>query len=245
MQRLRTTAFATTSPLWKRFNHEHGIHSSLPGNLAKCLSTTLTSLTDTRLMQIRYELTPDDVIPISTESHKGTDFYKVQVTIVSVLGFFFMISDMALLVAFVFLNDPSIRVPDIGPSLLIKGLIWMVVIFLIRVVMGRVAKRSVNKATESPGINGVFCEHAIEIEEAGFTESTDVNRGFSAWKGVDSVRETDNYVLITIRLGPVYVIPKRAFESVDEISSFVAEVNQRILDASVPSPPSWGEFASP
>jgi hypothetical protein len=179
-------------------------------------------------MQIRYALTPDDVVPISKESHKGTDFYKLQITIVCVLGIFFMMSDMALLVVFVFLNDPSIRVPDIGPSLLIKWLIWMVVIFLVWAILTLVAKRSVNKAIESSGINGVFCEHVIEIDEAGFTESTDVNRGFSAWEGVDSVRETDNYVLITIRLGPVYVIPKRAFESDDERNSFVSAVNERI-----------------
>jgi hypothetical protein len=189
------------------------------------------------LMQVRYELTPDDMIPISQEGQKGTDLHKVYLTIITILGLFFMMADMILLVVFVFLNDPTIQVPDIGPSLIIKLLLWIVVIGLFWAILMTVAKRGVKNALSKPGINGIFCEHLIEFDEDGFTESTAVNRAFHAWKGVDSVSETDNFVLITIRLGATHFIPKRSFESDAERSAFIAAVNDHIVSASVPLPP--------
>lgn len=190
-------------------------------------------------MHIRYELTSDDLLTFSKEAIKGTSYYNVQVAIFAIVGLIFMSSDLLLIVASVFLNDGSISVGDPLLMILIKLVLWLVLIVLLVAVLTFFSKREMNKSLVARGINGVFCEHLVELAETGFTESTAVNRGFHAWKGVESIRETESLVLITVRLGSIYIIPKRAFGSDEERSAFTSAVNGHIVQASVPPPPTY------
>jgi hypothetical protein len=67
---------------------------------------------------------------------------------------------------------------------------------------------------------GVLCEHIIEIDENGFTESTSVNRDFRSWNAIYKIKENKKYIFIFIAKYVCHAIPKNSFDSIGESNYF-------------------------
>lgn len=186
-------------------------------------------------MKVDYEITPDDLFTFYKEAVKGSSYYNEQVAIFTIIGLVFMVSDLIVLIFVVYLNDGSVQIGDFTVTILIKGIVWIVLMCIVWLVLTSFSKREVRKSGIAPGINGVYCKHSLEIDDLGFTEITKVNKSFNNWEGVESIRETESLVLITIRLGPIYFIPKREFEDDAQRLFFLETVEEHINKANLPS----------
>lgn len=186
-------------------------------------------------MEIKYEIVPTDITYYSKEAAVGTSSYTIQVIILCSVIVLFMLSDMILAALSTIKNDGSITVFSYNMlarlliSFAIMGISYLALITLSRVTARRV--------TSTAGKNGLFCEHTITLDEKGFTETTDVNRNFLSWVGVEKITETNNYVTIHARLTSAYFIPKRAFSGEGQIKAFVSNVSTYIETARIPPPP--------
>ncbi len=192
-------------------------------------------------MEINYDLKPEDLTYYSKEGARGTSINTIYVIIITSIAILFMISDLLIAMVAVAKNDGSIKLESYHmlPRLLIVFAIMGITYFTLMTV----SKRSVRKAANSPGKNGLFCQHTLTISDEGLAETTHVNRNFYLWEGVDKITETANYVAIHIRLGSGCVIPKREFRSLVEKESFVGCVRNNIAAAnSHTSPPPPPQF---
>ncbi len=171
-------------------------------------------------MEIQYEITADDVPKILNESHKRTAFYTVQTLVSAAFGLLFVSADIILTIVAMFKNDGAIRLSD--PQILVRLAISIGIVAVTSTILMVAGKFTMKNAFQSPGTNGLFCQHTIVMDEKGFTESTEVNKSFHAWEGVEKVLESANFVILQIRLGTGYHIPKRAFASAEELNGFVS-----------------------
>lgn len=71
---------------------------------------------------------------------------------------------------------------------------------------------------------GVLCEHVIEIDEEGFTESTFVNRDFRAWSSLYKIKQNKRYIFIFVGRYRTHVIPKNAFSNICDSNCFYANL---------------------
>ncbi|MFW2491690.1 YcxB family protein [Clostridium chromiireducens] len=67
---------------------------------------------------------------------------------------------------------------------------------------------------------GVLCEHVIEIDDEGFTESTSVNRDFCVWSSIYKVKQNKKYIFIFISKYKCHAIPKNSFNSFGALNYF-------------------------
>jgi len=192
-------------------------------------------------MQVKYELTPEDLTLYSREGVKGTNVYTVMAIMWVVIIVLFMMSDMLMSVLAAFFNDGSIRVDAM--NVLPRMIVGLALAGISCFVLMRVSKQAYRKFAATPGKNGVFCEHTIELDEVGFTETTHVNRGFQSWDGVEKITETKSFVVLQVRAGAGYLIPKRAFSSPEEINQFISiaqgYLNSAYSPHNPPPPPSF------
>ncbi len=156
----------------------------------------------------------------------------------SLIVLLFMGSDMILAVISTLKNDGSITVTSF--NIVPRFIVGITISVMIYFVFTAYSKSAMRKAmTDMTAKNGLFCEHTITLDEKGFTETTEVNRNFASWEGVDKITETKNFVNIGLRLGPTFFIPKRAFTDENHVKVFVATVNSYIDHASIPPPPDF------
>jgi hypothetical protein len=195
-------------------------------------------------MQIKYELVPEDLVYYSKEAAKGTTVFTVQVVMWTVIVLLFIMADLLWSLIAVFLNDGSIRVESV--NIIPRAIIGIALIGISYFVLMAVSKQASRRYAATPGKNGVFCQHIIQLDEAGFTETTHVNKAFFSWDGVEEVRETKSFVILQIRVGAAYLIPKRAFSTPEEISQFVSAAQTYLESATSPhDPPPPPAFHSP
>jgi hypothetical protein len=71
---------------------------------------------------------------------------------------------------------------------------------------------------------GLFCEHIVEIKEAGLIERTDVNDSLHLWAGLTKVVSTGAYLYIYFGSTAVHAIPKKAFGSAYHARAFQDEI---------------------
>ncbi|MBD7913144.1 YcxB family protein [Clostridium cibarium] len=67
---------------------------------------------------------------------------------------------------------------------------------------------------------GYFCEHTIKMNEEGVREITSYNDTLSKWKAINSVTENKDYIYVIFSNSSFHVIPKRAFNSIEEANEF-------------------------
>lgn len=61
----------------------------------------------------------------------------------------------------------------------------------------------------------LFGPHELEIEDEWLVERTDINASRQAWRGIQKIVETDDYVFIYLSAATAHVIPKAAVTSGD------------------------------
>ena len=186
-------------------------------------------------MQIKYELLPEDLVHFSKEAAKGTSQHTVQVILFTVVILLFILSDLLLSMAAVFLNDGSIRVESV--HIIPRAIVALALIGVTYFALMATSRKAFRRVAATPGKNGVFCDHTIQLDEAGFTETTDVNKAFYAWDTVEEITETKSFVLLKVRMGATYMIPKRAFSSPEEIAGFIATAQTHLASATPHNPP--------
>lgn len=71
---------------------------------------------------------------------------------------------------------------------------------------------------------GVLCEHTIDIDEKGFTESTIVNRDFRVWSSIYKVKQNNRYIFIFITKYSAHAIPKNAFSTIGASNYFYSNL---------------------
>jgi hypothetical protein len=71
--------------------------------------------------------------------------------------------------------------------------------------------------------DGTLGHHLIELRENHLLEATDVNETLHSWKSIQKVIEWRNYILIFVSPTNAHIIPKRYFDSADEMKSFIDE----------------------
>lgn len=179
-------------------------------------------------MEINYEITPADFARFTKETVRRTTPYFAMVVCNTLVYVVFLFADVLLAILAMFKNDGTIRIND--PQLIIRVIIGMLIIIGSYFALTLYGNYTLKKAFAAPGVNGLFCEHNLVFEDAGFTESTHVNRNFHAWESVDKIAETEGFVSIFVRLGGAYFIPKRAFPTkqavLDLIESAPADITR-------------------
>lgn len=177
-------------------------------------------------MVIKYEITPDDLEKYYLDFAKGMSVYTVYTVILVLLVVLFMLADMILATVAIGYNDGSVKVESF--NVLPRFIITVVICFFVWLILKLQGKSAMSKVMNVTGKNGQFCEHTITLDDAGFTEQTEVNRNFHSWEGVDKITETGHNVVIHVRLGAEYFVPKKSFSGVDEITAFIDAVNTHL-----------------
>jgi hypothetical protein len=177
-------------------------------------------------MNITYEITPADVHLYSAEAEKGTSLFKVYSRLITILIILFVFGDILVGFVSVAYNGGSARIDAVS---MVPRIIIAVMIMGILFIGSKLwSKHAMKKFLSTPGKNGCFCEHTITLDDEGFTESTEVNRGFQSWEGVEGVTQTDHFVTIKIRLGAGHFIPKRIFASKGHVYDFIEAVESHL-----------------
>lgn len=192
-------------------------------------------------MEIKYEIVPEDITYYSKEAAVRTSFLTLQAIMWVVMILLFMMSDMLMAVLSVFLNDGSVKIYSV--NIIPRMIVGMTLMGISYVALMTFSKKAAKKFQETSGKNGLFCEHTLELGDAGFTETTHVSQNFISWEAVKEIEETKNYVALLVRAGSSYFIPKRAFSSSEEIRDFVSIAQNHIEKASsmLTPPPSITE----
>jgi hypothetical protein len=178
-------------------------------------------------MEVKFELTAEDLALCRKETAKKTPGFLLHLWGFILVYLLFILADILLSMLLTVSQTTSL-----GLNLLIRSLVGIGLLLFVIFVSNSVARRAAAKISAIDAPNGLFCEHTFAIDESGFTETTHVNKNFGAWAGVERVDETDNFVVITVRLCCTHFIPKRAFASSDEIRTFIKTVRNHISPGS-------------
>jgi hypothetical protein len=78
--------------------------------------------------------------------------------------------------------------------------------------------------------DGTLGHHLIELRENNLLEVSDVNETLHSWKSVQKIMEWRKYVLIYVSPTNAHIIPKRCFNSSEEVKIFIDEA-QRLKES--------------
>ena len=168
-------------------------------------------------MEIKYELTPQDLVEFQQIAARED---KVNITSGRILG---VVSMLLLLADFIYcLMSGSIDFS--ARSILIHLSGRLVLLFLLLIasagVLRLIHKKMVDKIARTDK-NGTFCEHKIILNEKEFIELTDVNISRYSWTGMGEISENEKFVVIPVNLSASYIIPKVHFEDETHIKHFI------------------------
>lgn len=103
---------------------------------------------------------------------------------------------------------------------------WIVIVFPLTAFMTwYLTRRQTRRAIlellkkEKPG-KGQLGSHKISLNDQGLVESTAVGESRTSWAGVDRIEQNQEYIFIYTAPGAAHVIPKRAFNSLQEAECF-------------------------
>lgn len=140
---------------------------------------------------------------------------------------------------FVMLKEPTARrnfiiTMIINPLIILTSLLFIgsilqisiSVVLIIAIILGAIAdlhiiyKKRSHIMKTSYNNQGILGEHTIEINEKGVRETTSVNDAFNKWEGIYKVTQNSEYIYIFLNSMLAHLIPKRAFNSIDEANEF-------------------------
>ena len=165
-------------------------------------------------MEVEYELTPDDIY-----HYQWRASFRSRSTKRTKLKYFFYLflifTAFTLLPAF---GSDDFEISDVN--------VWWFAPFPIFVVSAWIVERWVTRRAilqelkkEKLG-QGQLGAHKISLNEAGLVERTAVNESHHSWSGVDRVEHDQKYIYIYTGPRAAHIIPKRAFNNLQEAESF-------------------------
>ena len=118
------------------------------------------------------------------------------------------------------------------------GLLWLLVIFpAVAFIVWHLDRRKTRRAIvelivdDNPG-RGQLGPHKISLNEKEVVENTAVGESRTLWAGVERVEQNQDHIFIYTTPTFAYIIPKRAFRSVQDAKSFYQTAIVRKLRAS-------------
>ena len=166
------------------------------------------------VVEIEYELTPDDIYHFQWRASfrsRSTKRHKLKYFLYSLLIF----TAFTLLPA---LGSDDFEISHVNVWWFLPFPIFVVSVFIVeRWLTRRVISEELKK--EKPG-QGQLGAHKISLNEAGLVESTAVNESRHSWAGVDRVEHDEKYIYIYTAPHAAHIIPKRAFNNLQEADSF-------------------------
>ena len=115
---------------------------------------------------------------------------------------------------------------SVDPGRLVKSIVHSIAIvavaILIFALFGR--KMVIASAARQPGVLG---RHTIEVRADGLRETTSANDTLWPWTEVREIVETREFLLLRIRAVGMFMIPRSAFASDDQLRRFIDAVRLR------------------
>jgi hypothetical protein len=176
-------------------------------NFAENAGETSSSFKGGETMQVRIDITRRDYWKLNK--------YSVLHNPITGIIFFIIMLGAPLLLLVKLLGDSDDRttahiVATIITALVFGGLFDLMFYILLKIIVMFVPS----------GRLGVLGEHYIEIHEKGIHETTAVNDDFRYWKGVCSIKQSNEYIFVFLESYMAHIIPKRSFSSLQEAGAF-------------------------
>lgn len=92
-------------------------------------------------------------------------------------------------------------------------------------------KRNAKKIYAAAQSQGILGEHTLTLGAEGFATSCSANDSRVSWSGVERIDSDEQYIYIYTSPLQAHVIPKRAFSSDEEASSFMQAAERFRADA--------------
>lgn len=165
-------------------------------------------------VEVEYELTPDDLY----NYHWRASFTSPSAKRTKRKFYVYLLLTYFLLTVLPAIGSDGFEISQVNiwwllplPVLLAVG--W--------IVMRWQARREISGIVEEekPG-RGQLGAHKISLDEAGLVERTAVNESHHSWTGVDRVEHDQKYIYIYTASHAALIIPKRAFNNLQEAESF-------------------------
>ena len=167
-----------------------------------------------RTVEVEYELTPDDLYHYQWRANFNSPSAKrdkLKYLFYSFVAF----TALTLLPAF---GSDDFEFSDINILWFLPFPVFVVTVWI---VLRWQTRRAILKLVkeEKPG-RGQLGAHKVSLDEAGLVERTAVNESRHSWAGVDRVEHDQKYIYIYTASHAALVIPKRAFNNLQEAESF-------------------------
>jgi YcxB-like protein len=165
-------------------------------------------------VELEYEITPDDLYRFQWRANFHSPSAK-RTKLKHLLYLFLIFTAFTLLPAFA--SDGF----EISQVRLWWFLPFPVFVFIFRIVERWQTRRAilVLLKDEKPG-RGQLGTHKVILNEAGLVESTAVGESRCLWAGVDRIEHDQQYIYIYTAPHAAHIIPKRAFNNLNEAESF-------------------------
>ncbi len=75
----------------------------------------------------------------------------------------------------------------------------------------------------------VLTNHIVEIQDDAFYEETKYNRSYSYWNGIVKIVRRPGFAAVYVTPHMAHIIPKRAFESEQQLALFVDTCNEKLI----------------
>lgn len=168
-------------------------------------------------MNINYDLTKEDYIEYNLHFISTSQSMKKSIFI------------QRYIISLIFLVSPFIAVKITNAPLTYWIVVFIVVYVLWVAFYVRFLKRSVKKRIEKLVAEGkntnIFGNHSLTLTEEGIIETSSSGEAKTNWSAVEKVYDTEKYLYIYISSINAYIIPVRAFKSLDEKNEFLRKIN--------------------
>ena len=163
-------------------------------------------------MKATYELTKDDFILFNMYHYENSKVMKKSLILLRFLLPLFLF--VTAVVSFVLRQEIVIR----SIIYIIFGCLWYM-------LFPKAAKKSIYKKVDqffSEGKNlSLLGKHSIEISEKSITETSETSEVKHTWATVEKIVETESLIIIYVSAVSAYIVPIKAFNSIEEKNSFI------------------------
>ena len=102
----------------------------------------------------------------------------------------------------------------------VTAFVWYVALWLIQFLFNAIYFFSRSKS--------VLTKHTVETQPESFYEETKYNKSYFYWNGIHKVVRRPGFVAVYVTPHMAHVIPKRAFSSEAQMSSFINECKNKL-----------------
>lgn len=171
-------------------------------------------------MEIKYELTKDDIIDFNLYHSENSKTIKRSLNIQR-----YIISVIFVFAAIVMSSYLDIPYSFTIPFFLVVSLIW---IFYYPKFFKWLIKRNVSKMLDEGKNKAIIGEQRLSISNEGIIAISEAGEMKSNWSLVEKIGKTKKNIYIYISSISAYIIPIKAFNNEEEVNNFISTVNKYI-----------------